>query len=572
MSTLRRSVSWPPPTWTGVPSPSFTFGTAATYNLAALVTEPSGLGYTLSVVGTLPTGVTLSGTSLVYSGSGTSGATASVQIRATNAGGSADSAAFAVTLTATGGPAPLLAPSDITYLGYYDLALGIGDPFYGMNMTLRTVSGQERLIMSIFNFNGASTRTIAEVSVTGRPLNTAITSTTNTWNVSTASGPWFVSDTGDKGQGYTFGVCEQIMWDAESSQLLRTTMVGYPGSSFFPAVLDVLSMGAGGNSITRVKRLTIGTLADGRINGGHCLVPQAFRTEFGVGKIALGTGGYRSNRAQVGTAPEIGAPEGLTTHVVQDLAQYADGAVIPFQTLATHNTANPGMRMYFAPTFTQTGTKTFTAQECNAPGGRPEYIGVSVPSGTFVGPSGSSQLWGPLDHEIGGDPRGNPFQASEPTWRPLGFTGNSGVSGVEGVGWGQIAPNVTRWNSVDFYAGKAWLYGPPFTKRGIIAAGTFGLGHTWYGSSSVGSSRRGLQMHIFDPVHLGEVARGQRAASSIQPVAYRDCSAEAAYHTEFGAPPAPSMTFSETTKRIYVYWPVVNGGISTRILVYQVNA
>jgi hypothetical protein len=98
MSRLRKTVI--PFRW-GTISISFTQGTASSVSLATFLTNPQNrYTITYSVVGTLPTGVTLSGSTVSYNGTSPI-ATASVQFRATSGNFIADSSATPVTITAS---------------------------------------------------------------------------------------------------------------------------------------------------------------------------------------------------------------------------------------------------------------------------------------------------------------------------------------------------------------------------------------------------------------------------------------------------------------------------------------
>jgi hypothetical protein len=98
MSRLRKTVI--PFRW-GTISISFTQGTASSVSLATFLTNPQNrYTITYSVVGTLPTGVTLSGSTVSYNGTSPI-ATASVQFRATSGNYIADSSATPVTITAS---------------------------------------------------------------------------------------------------------------------------------------------------------------------------------------------------------------------------------------------------------------------------------------------------------------------------------------------------------------------------------------------------------------------------------------------------------------------------------------
>lgn len=59
-----------PPAWQIVPTQTFVQGTAKSIDLAGLVSDPNGDPLTLSLQGSLPTGLTFSGTKLSYDGVG----------------------------------------------------------------------------------------------------------------------------------------------------------------------------------------------------------------------------------------------------------------------------------------------------------------------------------------------------------------------------------------------------------------------------------------------------------------------------------------------------------------------
>lgn len=125
MSRLRRTVI--PFRWNAV-SIAFTQGTAGTANLAAFLQNPQGLTITYSVIGTLPTGVTLSGSTVSYNGSAAASAS-SVQFRAVSGNFTADSSASTVTVNAApvGNTAPVWRDTAPTSLGTYTTAGGTFD-------------------------------------------------------------------------------------------------------------------------------------------------------------------------------------------------------------------------------------------------------------------------------------------------------------------------------------------------------------------------------------------------------------------------------------------------------------
>jgi len=101
-----------PPGWNAVPAPIFTQGTASSFSLVGIASDPDGDPITYSVVaGTLPSGVTINNTTkaLDYNGVGAVATATGIRLRATSTGGNADSATFTVTISATSSNAALQA-------------------------------------------------------------------------------------------------------------------------------------------------------------------------------------------------------------------------------------------------------------------------------------------------------------------------------------------------------------------------------------------------------------------------------------------------------------------------------
>lgn len=95
MSRLRKTVI--PFRWLTITA-NFTQGSASTVNVAPFLHNPQNRTITYSVVGSLPSGVTFSGSTLSYNGSGAA-SSASVQFRATSGSFVADSSATTVAIT-----------------------------------------------------------------------------------------------------------------------------------------------------------------------------------------------------------------------------------------------------------------------------------------------------------------------------------------------------------------------------------------------------------------------------------------------------------------------------------------
>jgi hypothetical protein len=106
VSRLRKTAQ--PFRWTAIPV-AFTQGTAASVNLAAYLSNPQGRTITYSTVGSLPTGVTLSGSTVSYNGTAVA-ATVSVRFRATSGSYEADSDITTVSI------APVVGNSDPVWL------------------------------------------------------------------------------------------------------------------------------------------------------------------------------------------------------------------------------------------------------------------------------------------------------------------------------------------------------------------------------------------------------------------------------------------------------------------------
>jgi hypothetical protein len=106
VSRLRKTPQ--PFRWTTIPV-AFTQGTAGSVNLASYLSNPQGRTITYSAVGSLPTGVTLSGSTVSYNGSGVA-STVSVRFRATSGTYEADSDVTTVSI------APVVGNSDPVWL------------------------------------------------------------------------------------------------------------------------------------------------------------------------------------------------------------------------------------------------------------------------------------------------------------------------------------------------------------------------------------------------------------------------------------------------------------------------
>ncbi len=153
MSRLRKTVI--PFRWNTI-IVSFTQGTAGSVNLASYLTNTENRTITYSVVGTLPTGITLNGSTVSYNGTSPV-ASASVQFRATSGAFNAESASTSVAITApTGNTAP-------TWITGTDL--GTVQPGAPFNFTLTATDAQGDPIT--FVYAAPSVGTVTEQNQTG---------------------------------------------------------------------------------------------------------------------------------------------------------------------------------------------------------------------------------------------------------------------------------------------------------------------------------------------------------------------------------------------------------------------
>jgi hypothetical protein len=92
------------PAWNATPAPIFVQGTASSFSLVGIASDPESDPITFSVIaGTLPTGVTLNNTTkaLDYNGVGAATTASGIRLRASSTGGTADSSIFSVQISAS---------------------------------------------------------------------------------------------------------------------------------------------------------------------------------------------------------------------------------------------------------------------------------------------------------------------------------------------------------------------------------------------------------------------------------------------------------------------------------------
>jgi hypothetical protein len=120
-----------PPVWSTVPNLSAPFGASLQVNLLGYASDPEGDPMAFSSVGAaLPTGWSIVGSELRYSGGGSIATTAGIRLRATASGGSTDSNVFSVSIVNLppvwgGTPAPLF---QVGVSASYPLLPFVSDP------------------------------------------------------------------------------------------------------------------------------------------------------------------------------------------------------------------------------------------------------------------------------------------------------------------------------------------------------------------------------------------------------------------------------------------------------------
>ena len=274
----------------GIPS-SFTWAITSANKPSWLTISSSGL-----MTGTPSAGDVTSGLIFTFS--------------CTNSTGTTNSQNLGFEVKSSGSKA-LIAPSDFTYLGYYDVSLNGLDSPYTQGLAVRRVSSEVRFITknkvgdSFVEFS-TSGKTLA---TSGSPSSCQITSTTRTW---TNSGAIPV----DSNVPYLY-------WDSSTSKLFCNFAYDYPAgptdlaTKLYTATLTDGSPG----SVTGAKRLSLDNVKDRKAGTGFAPIPSSFQTAYGWGPYAAGLGGYFSL-----VEGEYGeAAMGVSLYAIPDPASYPDG-------------------------------------------------------------------------------------------------------------------------------------------------------------------------------------------------------------------------------------------------------
>jgi hypothetical protein len=218
-----------------------------------------------------------------------------------------------VTTTTTTGT-QVLAASDFSLLGYYDLQPYSLDTPFNQGLSSRYVSGDFRILT--IDKNDA----LYEMSLAGHAYGDLISAVTNSW-------PGLMAD---NSSGAHWG----IWWEEASARLWTTDAVDYT-DVVEPTDIEYVTLNSNGTISNRRGPYQLfensGNIPRKRVYGAVQAVPTWFQTAYGVGPYVAGFGGYTSLMAQGGTASL-----GLTAYAFADPTGQAANANITAKTMADH--------------------------------------------------------------------------------------------------------------------------------------------------------------------------------------------------------------------------------------------
>ncbi len=200
----------------------------------------------------------------------------------------------------------LLQPSDVTYLGYYDLKTDGADSVYRQGLTHRYVNGQLRFLN--MNLNGR----LDEWTVAGKPFGALVTTRTRSW-------PAIGGLLGFRG-----------FWWEESTQRLWSVAATDYTTTVIPTRIFTRTLNDDGTISHLHGPVSLEGISAKRVYGGVQPVPAWFQQQYGVGPYVAGFGGYTSLVNAGG-----GASIGPTLYALLDPAGFPDGATIPSNSFKT---------------------------------------------------------------------------------------------------------------------------------------------------------------------------------------------------------------------------------------------
>jgi hypothetical protein len=219
----------------------------------------------------------------------------------------------------------LLSPSDITYVGYYDLQTDGLDTPWTRGLAVRRIGSEVRLLMK--RNNGP----FIEVSLAGKTPTKTGSTVSNQITKITRSWPTTLSTQDNE---------PFIYWDETKSRLFFTYAVDYPNDTQELGTRIHTARLTDGVGTTEQKRLSLDGVPDRRAGTGIVKIPSQMQATWGVGPFAIGLGGYFSRMAQRGEAAM-----GLSMYAFPDPAPYADSISLPtssYQVLAARGSTPYG--------------------------------------------------------------------------------------------------------------------------------------------------------------------------------------------------------------------------------------
>jgi hypothetical protein len=217
--------------------------------------------------------------------------------------------------------ARLVAPSDLAYLGSYDVQMDGPNSTYAMDLTHHYVNGDLRFLQLTLG-------NLVEFSLAGKNFGDLITTPTNAWdiraalrrpdnNVNDHNGFWI---------------------EASTNRLFHTSAPDYTPNTY-PAWVDTATLGAAG-AVSNQHTVFVGTIPWKRMYGGCQAVPPRWQPTVGNHPYVCGFGGYTSLVMQGGSASM-----GPAMYAIPDPAGFADQATIPMSSITTlMDTSSPSVR------------------------------------------------------------------------------------------------------------------------------------------------------------------------------------------------------------------------------------
>jgi hypothetical protein len=417
------------------------------------------------------------------------------------------------------GPNPgagnVLSKNDFTYLGHYDVQTNGQNSPYGQCLTHRYVGGELRFLVLDHSSSG--------MWLTEFPLRSGMGSLLTEW-----TNYWPLFGPGDNHGASFFG----LWFDESHDRLWSVDTVDYTvdvrPTQLWTRRLNNDRVGDNASTISNVRGgWGIQGLNSKRVYGGVCALPPWFQSQFGVGPYACGWGGYTSLVNQGG-----GASMGPTFYAIQD----------------PHSLPNYG-------TIPTSGYKT--GMDCSSGGSATDWYAAGQPTsfdrGVRISPV--------INYYDSGDPRQNP--STPPSVPP-----------APGAQWLSPAPDgLGRWTWGDsYYNTGCWIEGP--NKRGFVCIASLAAGRAWYQGSTLHCDGRAIEIHVYDPLQIGEALQGRRPVWNVKPAQLWEVNLPGlgSRGTVGNAPPgnAAGATYDARTGLLYIMGYQGGGEYVNRLYVYRV--